>query len=221
MGFFDSLPTVGLFKSLTGSDEKNPADAAMPYLQQIPGMEKQYYNPYIEHGQEAYGAMNPIFSRMSSDPSAFLNELMKGYAPSKGYQLQRDEALRAAGNASAAGGTRGTPQDVEQASKISDILMGEDMQNWLKNVLNIEGSGLTGEQGLYNTGFEATKGLTGDLSNILGTQGQLAFQGQREENQRKSDMLGGLMKLIGAGAGAYFGGPTGAAIGANIGGSFI
>ena len=30
---------------------KNPADSAMPFLNQIPGMEKQYYDPFINYGK--------------------------------------------------------------------------------------------------------------------------------------------------------------------------
>jgi len=34
-----------------GGSYSNPADAAMPYLEQVPGYVDQYYNPYINMGQ--------------------------------------------------------------------------------------------------------------------------------------------------------------------------
>lgn len=214
---------MGLFDDFFGGDDdkSNPADAAMPYLQQIPGMEKQYYNPYIDRGTAAYGTMNPVYQKMSSDPSSFLNALMSAYKPSANYNMQEDEMTRAAGNSAAAGGMRGGIEDIKNQARITDTLMGKDMQDWLGNVLGIQKSGLEGEQGLYNTGFDATRDLAGDLSNVMGTEGSLAFQGQKEQNQRQSDLLSGLMKLVGAGAGAYLGGPKGAAVGANVGGSFF
>jgi hypothetical protein len=129
--------------------------------------------------------------------------------------------LKAAGNSAAAGGMRGSSQDIGNEAKITDMLMGQDMQNWLQNVLGIQGTGLKGQQDLYNTGFNATHGLAGDLSNVLGTQAQLAFQGQREENQRQSDRNSGIGSLIGGGIGAFFGGPSGAVAGSNIGGKFF
>jgi|SRR5712671_51227 len=201
---------AGLFGDMFGND-KNPADAAMGYYNKIPGMERENYNPYIQRGNSAYDRFNPIYNSMSSDPAGFLEQIMAKYAPSKSFQLKRDEMNRAAGNSAAAGGMRGSMDDISNEAHISDSLMGDDMQQWLKNVLGIEDTGLQGEQHLYDTGYDATKNLTSDLSNVYGTQGSLAFQGQANQNKSRSDMLSALMKM-GAGAGGfYFGGPAGAA----------
>lgn len=135
--------------------------------------------------------------------------------------MKRDAMLKAAGNTAAAGGMRGSIQDISHESGILDMLMGDDMQQWLKNVLGIQGAGLQGESHLYDSGYDASKSIAGDLSNVLGTQAGLAFQGQREENKRNDDRNSGLGKLIGAGAGYYFGGPMGASVGSNIGGSLF
>jgi hypothetical protein len=180
------------------SGGKNPADAAMPYLNQIPGMAKGYYEPYINKGNEAYNTFNPEINQMTSDPAAFLEKIMKGYEPSRGYQLQRDEALKAAGNSAAAGGMRGSSNDISNEARISDALQGEDMQKWIQNVLGIQKQGQTSEENLYNTGYNASNALSGDLSNVLGTQASLAFQGQANQNQSKGDLLSGLVKALGA-----------------------
>lgn len=201
------------------SGGKNPADAAMPYLNQISGMEHQAYDPYIQHGNDAYNVLNPQYSHMASDPTAFLEQIMKGYEPSKAYQLRRDETQRAAGNTAAAGGMRGSINDITNQARLTDSLLGEDMQQWLNNVLGLQKQGLEGEQGFYNTGFNATKGLTGDLANVLGTQAGLAFQGQANQNQSRNDLLSGLMKAFGGIAG--FGLPGGGTIGGNIISRFI
>lgn len=182
---------------------KNPADAAMPYLNQIPGMAKQYYEPYINHGNEAYNTLGPQLNKMGSDPVSFLESIMKGYQPSRAYQLINDEALRAAGNTAAAGGMRGSMGDIKNESRLTDALLGQDMQQWLQNVMGIQTEGMTGLSHLFDTGFKATTGLEGDLSNVLGTQAQLAFQGGREQNQRQSDLLSSLLGLGGAIAGFF------------------
>ena len=215
MGFLSDIFGGG------GSKKNNPANAAMPYLNQIPDMEKGYYNPFINRGNDAYNQFNPVLNNMTTDPAGFLESMMKGYEPSRGFQLQKDQMLKAAGNTAAAGGMRGSLNDIQDEARITDMLMGNDMQQWLKNVMGIQDTGLQGQQHLYDTGFNATQNLTGDLSNVLGTQAQLAFQGQREKNKSNSDMWSGLGKLAGAGIGAYFGGPWGAAAGANIGGSLF
>lgn len=190
---------MGIFDDIFGSGDSgsNPADAAMPYYNKIPGMEKDAYNPYIQRGNDAYNKFNPVYDRMSSDPAAFLQSIMDKFQPSKSYQLERDEATRAAGNSAAAGGMRGGVNDVSNQARITDSLMGNDMQQWLKNVMGIQDSGLSGEQHLYDTGYDATKALTGDMSNLYGTQGSLAFQGQTNQNQSHNDFMSGLMKMLG------------------------
>lgn len=199
---------MGILDDLFGGD--NPADAAMPYYNKIPGMEHNGYDSYINRGNDAYNKFSPIYDRMSADPSGFLNSLMSGYTKSKDYQMKNDEMTRAAGNTAAAGGMRGSIDDIKNQSHITDALMGADMQNWVQNVLGIQGAGLSGQQHLYDTGFDASRDLTGDLSNVYGTQGSLAFQGQSELNKRRSDMMEALIKG-GAGAAALHAyGPAGA-----------
>jgi len=201
---------MGIFDDFFGGNDTNPADAAMPYYNKIPGMEKENYNPYIQRGNSAYDRFNPIYNSMSSDPAGFLEQIMSKYAPSKSFQLKRDEMNKAAGNTAAAGGMRGSMDDISNEAHISDSLMGDDMQQWLKNVLGIQDTGLEGERHLYDTGYDASKSLTSDLSNVYGTQGSLAFQGQANQNKSRSDMLSSLMKMGAGGAGFYFGGPAGA-----------
>lgn len=184
----------------------DPNKAAQQYMSQIPGMEHDIYDPYISQGQGAYGVMSPQFQSMSQDPSAFINQLMGQYEPSKGYQLQRDEALRAAGNTAAAGGMRGSMQDIEGESGLAARLQGQDMQQWLNNVLGVQSQGLQGEQGLYGTGFQASGALGGDLANVLGQQAQYAYQGAQGENQKRAALMQALGQLGGSAVSAGMGG---------------
>lgn len=193
MGFFQD-PFGSIMEKITG---KNPADKAMPYLNQIPGMEKQYLEPYINQGQSQYGNLNNQYGQMGSDPAAFLEQLMGKYQPSQAFQMKNKNALTAAGNTAAAGGYRGTGQDMNDEGQISNTLMNEDMQQWLNNVLGIQGAGLQGQQGLYNTGFNASTGLSGDLANVLGSQASLGFQGQAQKNTNQTDLLKSLLGFAG------------------------
>lgn len=201
------------------SGGKNPADAAMPYLNQIPGMEKQYYEPYIGYGKEAYGNLNPGLTEQATHPAEFLENLLQKYQPSRAYQLARDETQRAAGNTAAAGGMRGSINDITNQSRLTDSLLGEDMQKWLQNVLGIQGTGQTGLGNFFNTGFNASQGLSSDLSNVLGTQAGLAFQGQANQNKSRSDLLSGLAQAFGTIGGWAL--PTGGTIGGNIAAKFL
>lgn len=178
MGFLDDLGSI-----FTGG--KNPANKAMPYLQQAGDL----FQPYAQQGQQAYGQLNPIYGDMATDPTAYLQKILQAYEPSKAFQTRRDEALRAAGNTAAAGGYRGTGYDAQTEGRLADQLLGEDMQEWLKNVLGIQGEGLTGLSDIYGKGYDATQ----NLSNVFGTEGSLAFQGQAQKNKSINDLLSALM----------------------------
>lgn len=102
---------MGFGSSLFGGG-KNAAHEANKYLDKIPGMEKEYFDPFINRGNAAYGKFNPITSSMLTDPAGFLEKMMQGYEPSRGFQLKKDQMLKAAGNTAAAGGMRGSMMDI-------------------------------------------------------------------------------------------------------------
>lgn len=202
---------MGLFDFGDNNDANDKLDEAKR-------TEKQYMDPFVNQGKQAYDIFNPITSRMLQDPAAFLESLMQSYAPSRGFQMKRDEMLKSAGNSAAAGGRRGTIGDLGNEAKITDTLMGDDMQQWLKNVMGIQGRGLTSQEHLYDTGFDASKSLADNLANILGSQATLS-------NNKGSGFGSGLGTLLGGAAGLYFGGPGGAQVGAaaghSLGSSFL
>jgi hypothetical protein len=196
----------------------NPADKAMPYLDALPDELKQYFQKYMNYGDNAYNMMNPVLSQMLTDPGAYMNKLMAGYAPSTQYKLDENAMTKAAANSAAAGGMRGSSQDINNEAKITDRLMGNDMQQWLQNAMRTNDTALQGYGHLFDTGFNANQAYAGDLGNIRGSQAQLAFQGQREANQNKNDFLKALIGaaavfggqgLGGQGGGSIFGGPGG------------
>lgn len=212
----NQLPSNIPFKNVF--DYFGSGNSAMDYLRQIPGTVKPYLDPYVQGGREAYDKLNPQFSEMASDPAAFLEKIMQGYKPSRGYQLRRDEALRAAGNTAAAGGMRGSLGDIEGESRLADSLLGEDMQDWLKNVFGIESGGLSGLTHMFDTGFGASKDLSDILSNVLGSESSLKFQQDREKAQRNADFMKAITGGIGAIGGMALpgGGSIGGALASKI-----
>jgi len=189
---------MGLFS------RKDPAHEARKYLNQMPGISHQTYDPYIQQGQQASGIYGQQTGQMAQDPAAFYDQLMARYQPSKQYDMQNQAQQHAATNASTAGGMRGTQQDVSNAAQISDRLMGEDMQRWYGNISGLQTQGLQGQQNIADRGFTASQGLGGDLNNMYGMQGGMAAQGAAQHNQGRMDLLKGLF-----GAGAFAAGlPT-------------
>lgn len=204
MAFFDNLPGF-----------KDPQKAAMPYLEQMPGVAHETYDPYVQAGQTAQAGLTPQYQSMAQDPVQFYEQLLSQYKPSESYQQQLQEATRAAGASAAAGGMRGTQQDVQRSGQIASTLSGEDMQRWLRNITGLMGAGLEGEERQAGRGFEAAKGLGSDIMGITGQRAGMAYHGAQESNQRAADLIKALTS-----AGAFAAGlPTGG--GSTVGGDMF
>jgi hypothetical protein len=194
---------------------RNPADAARPYSEQIPGAVSPYYQPYINQGQEVDPRLMETYGRMGQNPMDYLNELMSGYSPSAGFKAKEKRLLETASNASAAGGFSGLPYDQEQQQGIVSALMDDSMQDWIKNVLGIQGTGLEGQQHISDRGYRASTGYGDILGGNLDQQAGLAFQGTAQKNQNRTNW----MNLLGGGAGAALGfatQPTGSIFGKKL-----
>jgi hypothetical protein len=194
----------------------SPMDAANQYLNQIPGVAHQGYDPYVNAGMDASSRTKGQYESLLSDPTAFINKLMEGYKPSEGYQFQKEQLNKELSNTAAAGGIAGTPLDqMNQGQAVQKLLSG-DMQQFLKNVLGEYHTGLAGEEGIASRGVDASGRLTDLLGNNLASQSGLAYKNQVDKNQRKSDLWSMFGKALGAGTGAFLGGVPGAKVGSSI-----
>lgn len=215
---------------------------ANQYFGQIPGISEKYLNPFIqEYGpaqQEAkdvYGKMLEQYSspnvnyqnvpeeynRMARQPTDFLNDIMKSYSPSAGYQYKQNRLGAAARNTAASGGFAGTKYDQEQQAQLMKDLLGEDMQQYLNNVVAAKGSGLEGlermmagrEKAYTTQGLSAeerakrawlsAESLAESIMNSYGNQGNLAYRSgldtansrmnaQNTTNSMAANILGGM-----------------------------
>lgn len=190
-------------------------DDPSDYLDQIIPMLKKYLGPYAQRGEEAGGILSGEFGPMATDPAAFMSSMMEKYKPSKSYQLQSEQMRQAAANAAAAGGMRGSESDIARQSGIAERLQGQDMQNWLQNVMGIKKTGLTGEEGLYGKGFGAASELSSGIGNVLGSQARLSMEQEQQLRQFLSDLLGNV-----GSAGGFGRGSAGASIGMGKGTTF-
>lgn len=191
-----------------GSDNyTNPADVAMPYLEQVPGQVDKYYNPYIEMGTTAGNVAQPQYAKMASDPSAFMNELMKDYDESEWEQYQEDKLTDEAAADAAMGGYTGTDQDIQNQSELVQGLSSKDMQQWINTVLGILNGGLSGEQEMYNIGYGASNSAADANISNLNAEAGLSYKGQENENAYNASQTNGFLKALGdvGGAALYYG----------------
>lgn len=206
---------MGLLSLLGGG--KNPAKSAMPYLEKAATVGPQYYNPYIEQGQKAGEIAGNQYQQMTQNPTGLYDEILAHYTPSKGLQYKLSEAQKAAHNAAAAGGYAGGNRDIaDRTQLINDILSG-GQDEYVRSILGILGTGLQGQENALTRGFGASGNLASDLSNIYGTQGNLAYQGQAEQNKSKQQLMNLIAQALGTAGGFAIGGPAGAYAGSQIG----
>ena len=133
------LGGAGLLKSFNNDKPQfnNPAEAAKPFLDQIPGTLSPYFKPYIDQGN----AVNPIlknqYNSMTANPGNFLTTLSQGYKESPGYQFKLHQALSAANNAAAAGGMLGSAAHQFENEQIGEGLASQDYEGWLNHILSL------------------------------------------------------------------------------------
>ena len=194
---------MGFLSGLFGGGKgRNPANAAMPYLNQIGPMAQQNLGPWAQQGQQAQQQNQGQYSSMVQDPNAFYAKLREGYSPSKGYQYRQDKYQKAAEGAAAAGGFRGTSADQASQAALVQGLLGEDEGAYLDRVMGLLQGGLQGNEHIANRGASAASDLTNVQGSTLGNQGQLAFKGQENQNAARQGFQKFLMQLLGGGAGA-------------------
>jgi len=193
-------------------------------LQQAHQMGKETFDPYIKRGHAAQDTLSGHYNRAANRPMDFLNEIITGYKPSEGYKFREKQALNAARNSAASGGISGTQNDQLAQSELVSGLLGQDMQQWLQNVLGIQGMGLGGLENEAGRGFGASQSLADLLGNVSGSQASLAYNNQQAKKGDLGNIIGGIGGLAGSlgglfGGGGGGGGGIGAGLGSLLGGS--
>jgi hypothetical protein len=186
------------FGQLFGSGE-NPGDAGMDYLNQIQGMLKPYYQPYINAGGQALSTLQNQFGNLLNNPTGMMNRIGSTFQQSPGYQFQTSQALGAANRAAAAGGMAGSPMEQQNIAGTVNNLANQDYYNYLNHGIGMYDQGLQGMQGINQMGFNATSSLTDNLMSALMSQAQMAYAGAANQNQTQG---GGFGSLIGGAASA-------------------
>ena len=197
-------------------DNQNPADAAMPYLNQVEGKMKPYYQPYISAGQSALPELQKQYQSLMSNPGALMQQIGQGYQASPGYDWQKNEALQAGNNAAAAGGMLGSAAHQQNAQTTASGLANQDYYNYLNHALNQYSTGLGGMGQINEQGYKASSGMADNLATALMNQAQMAYAGGANANADSNSMFGGLGSL----AGMAFGGPLGGMAGGLLGNMF-
>lgn len=179
---------------------QNPANAAMPYLQKIPGTITPYYQPYIDTGTQA---MQQFFAQISQlatpgGASDIYNQLASGYQTSPGTQYAMDQATKSTNQMAAASGMFGTPS--EQAAVAGEIegLSNKGFNEYMNQMFGLYSTGLKGEEGLTKLGYTASSELASDLAKNLMSEAGLEFSGVQGQNQYNAASSNAFSQFIGS-----------------------
>ena len=181
-----------------GGHNNNPANSAMPYLNQIQGQTNQYMQPYFNAGTQALNPLQEQYSHLLENPGEQINKIGESYQQSPGYKFALQQALEAANHAAAAGGMAGTPQSQFQQMQAATGLANQDYNNWLTNTLGLYGKGLAGEQGFAGMGQQAGQSMADMIAQQLASQAGYSYAGQAAKNQQRSGILGNILEAFGA-----------------------
>ena len=175
------------------------------YLEDARRMMNEQYSPYQQAGQRALPQLENQYAQLLNNPASMQALLGQGFQQDPGYQYQLQEAMNEGNQAASAGGMLGTPGHQKQMMGVAQGLANQGYNDYWNRNQGLFGQGLSGTQGMFNTGFDATNNYAGGMGNLYGSQANLA----NARYQSGQDMLG---SLLGAGIGAAgyaLGGPAG------------
>lgn len=206
----------GLFSNMF---MQNPADAAMPYYNQIPGTLNNIFQPYTQAGLNAvqpFTNQNPNIineymgqtNALTHNPSGFMNALGSTFQQSPGYNWQKNQAMQAVNNAAVAGGMAGSPMQQQNSANVVNQLANQDYYNYLNHVMDVYNRGYGGLGNMYGIGaniagnmYNAGANLTGqyasDLASAMMNQGNMKYLSGVNQNQQTGGLFGSLAGLGG------------------------
>lgn len=197
-------------------DKSDPSGKAAPFIEKRQNLYRDEFSPYSNIGKESLGNASDIYQRMASDPSAYLNELLGGYTPNKGFEDYRhNEMMKALRQSGYAGGYSGTEYDREAQARLFNDLLEADRDKYYERVTGLQNTGLTGQTQLGGLGLQASGQMAEGMGNTLAEQAQMAYMQEAQKQQRKNALI---KMLLGVGT-AALGGPAGASMGASFGNS--
>lgn len=193
---------------------KNPATAASNQIGTIPGQVKPYYQPYMDAGAGALKNLQGENTSLLSGNKQ--NELGASYKESPGYQFALKQALQAGNNASAAGGSLGTPMSSENAMNTAQGYAAKDYNDYMNRQQGLYNTGYAGTEGLNNQGYNANSDYANTLANTTAKQAEYGYEGQKGQNEGRSNAMNSIFSGLGMAGGSALGGPMGGAAGSGI-----
>lgn len=199
-GGFSAMGT-GLAQMFSPWD--NPYEAGQSTINNIPNTIKPYYEPSINAGNRALPNLESNYGALTSHPGQKLNEIGGDFHASPGFQFALKQALMGAGNAEAARGMMYSPEHQQINEQTAVGLADQDYYNYLNHAMNLFGTGLQGEQGLYNTGVGSSRELGESLGNVDMSKAIQQILAAQAGNEHEQGGLGAFLGGVGSALPAF------------------
>jgi hypothetical protein len=186
---------AGALGMMGGHD--NPSDSGMKYLDQAQNQVGQYYQPYMQAGQQALGGVQNQYNDLMNNPGGKLNNIGQQFHQSPGFQFALQQALQGAGHAAAAGGMAGSPQHEQQNMQLATNLGNQDYYNWLGQAGGLFNTGVQGLQGIAGMGQNASNNMADQMQSILANKAQMGYAGTANQNQAQGNDFGNILGGLG------------------------
>lgn len=201
MGMFDSLTDF-----FSGGKESGYGDM-LGYLGQGTDQMKDYTNqanqllsPYRDAGMGQLGGLQQAIQQMMN-PADFNKWIMSSYQQSPQAQNAIKVGTQNSLNAANASGMLGSSDMMREIDQNAQQTAANDMQRYFQNQMGIYNQGLGQSNRLFDTGFNATGQMSGNLTGL--GRAIADMYGQMGKAKMGQDMAGseGLSNLINAGIG--------------------
>lgn len=183
---------------------------AIDVINQYLGQSIGYLQPFYDAGISGMNAFQKGLSPMAN-PVQLMNSLMSQYQPSQYAQAQIAQEEQAANAAAAASGMLGSGAEQQALQQSAQAITSKDMNTWLKNIFNIYGGYLKGNQSLMNQGFQSGKQMGSwtmqggeDIANIIGEQAMADMMSKMMSSIGAAGAAGGLLSGVTSAVGGLF-----------------
>jgi hypothetical protein len=197
---FDPQQALSGFGGLLGglfNDSGKPYEKAAEQYQRYGDLATQPQQPYLQAGNAAIPQYQE-WLQGQKDPSKFINDQMSNYQESPYAQNLQRQSLLAGQNAASASGLVGSTPMMQFLQQNAHDISSQDMNQWLQNVLGINTQYGQGQQNLMTGGQGAANQLTQANMQQGQNMANAAYGQQAGKNNNTSNMLGGIMSLLGA-----------------------
>lgn len=204
----------GFSQLLSGlfNDQSAPFKKAEGAYNENLGIASNFMNPFRRRGLYAGRDYQNKLNEMN-DPSEFLNKLIGNYQESDYTRFLKDQGQRAITNAASAGGTIGSTPYQQAGLDYNNQISQQGLNDWLSKALGLNTEYLAGQSDIYGKGLGAAGVQSGLYGNAASDLAKLAYGEEYGSQSNTSNIIGGLLQMLGAFTGN---GSSGSSIGKSL-----